>query len=308
MSAGLREERQLTLNQLRTFSAVASHLSFSAAAQDLGLSQPSVSYQVKELEAILGVVLLDRASKRVTLTEAGRVLSDYARRTLNLLDEASLAIERLKGMERGTLRVGGSTTVGVYVIPAALGAFKRLHPEIAVSLQIGDRQRLEEGVLSGDLDLAVYSSPRRDPELTILPFMDDELVVVVPAGHRLSQRSHLTLADLAGESYLTRESGSGTRQAVEGLVARTGASLPVGMELGSNSAVKQAVKGGLGVAVISRHALALELARGDLVELPVEGFPIRREWSIVHLRRRLLPAVVEGFIEYLKSGSWRDSD
>lgn len=304
----MREERQLTLNQLRTFSAVASHLSFSAAAQDLGLSQPSVSYQVKELEAILGVVLLDRASKRVTLTEAGRVLSDYARRTLNLLDEASLAIERLKGMERGTLRVGGSTTVGVYVIPAALGAFKRLHPEIAVSLQIGDRQRLEEGVLSGDLDLAVYSSPRRDPELTILPFMDDELVVVVPAGHRLSQRSHLTLADLAGESYLTRESGSGTRQAVEGLVARTGASLPVGMELGSNSAVKQAVKGGLGVAVISRHALALELARGDLVELPVEGFPIRREWSIVHLRRRLLPAVVEGFIEYLKSGSWRDSD
>ncbi|HVB77829.1 MAG TPA: LysR family transcriptional regulator [Candidatus Nitrosotalea sp.] len=303
MTDGPKVERQVTFNELRTFVAVATQLSFSVAAQDLGLTQPSVSYQVKELESALGVALLDRAGKRVTLTEAGRVLHDYARRILNLLDEATLAMERLRGMERGTLRVGASTTVGIYVIPAALGAFKRLHPDLAVSLKIGNRQQLAEQVLSGAIDLAVYSDPARDPELAVSPFMDDELVLVVPADHALAGRHRLRLADLQTESFLTRELGSGTREAVEALARSAGVQLAVAMELGSNSAIKQAVKGGLGVAVISRHALSLELARGDLVELDVAGFPIRRQWSIVHLRRRLLPAAVEGFVEHLRAGT-----
>ncbi|HUZ88819.1 MAG TPA: LysR family transcriptional regulator [Candidatus Acidoferrales bacterium] len=307
MAASLRLDRTVTLNQLRTFSMVAEQLSFSVAAQELGLSQPSVSYQVKELETAVGTPLLDRMGKHVTLTEAGHVLHDYTRRTLNLLDEAALALERLRGMERGSLRVGASTTVGIYVIPSVLGAFKKLHPELAVSLQIGNRQQMHDQVLRAAIDLAVYSDPGLDPELSVDPFMDDELVLVVPAGHPLADRKKLALGDLAGESYLTREAGSGTREAFEALARSVGVDLAVAMELGSNSAIKQAVKGGLGVAVISRHALTLELARGDLVELDVAGFPIRRSWSIVHLRRRLLPFAVEGFIEYLRGGAWRTS-
>ena len=306
MTGRLELSRTITLNELRTFAAVAEHLSFSAAAHELGLSQPSVSYQVKELEAALGVALLDRLGKRVRLTEAGSVLFDYARRTQNLLDEAALAVEQLRGMQRGTLRVGATSTVGVYLVPSALGGFKKLHPDLQIVLQIGTRAQMQEAVLRGSTDLAVYSDPSQDPELAALPFMDDELGLVVPAGYEPMPRGRLTLADLAGESFLVREAGSGTREAIDRAAARSGVRLNVAMELGSNSAIKQAVKSGLGVAVLSRHSLGLELRDGTLVELDVEGFPVRRSWSIVHLRRRLLPAAVAGFVEYLRSGAWRE--
>src|SRR6266481_5715665 len=137
MAEALSLERGLTMHQLRTFRAVADMLSFSAAAQELSISQPSVSYQVKELEAVLGLPLIDRLGKRVRLTEAGEVLCDYARRVLGLLDEASMVMDQMRGIERGTLRVGATTTVGIYVIPLALGAYKRAHPGLAVALEIG---------------------------------------------------------------------------------------------------------------------------------------------------------------------------
>src|SRR5438477_8633449 len=137
MTGPLDLDRALTLQQLRTFRAVADHMSFSAAAVDLGISQPSVSYQVKELETALGLPLLDRLGKRVRLTEAGQVLYEYASRTLALLDEAALVMQEMRGIERGTLRVGASTTVGIYVVPLALGAYKRRHPNLAVKMEIG---------------------------------------------------------------------------------------------------------------------------------------------------------------------------
>src|SRR5713226_10228002 len=140
-------DRSVTLRQLRTFKTVADLNSFSLAAQQLRLSQPSVSYQVKELEEALGVPLLDRLGKRVQLTEAGKILYGYARRTLDILDEAALELEELRGIKRGSLRVGASTTVGIYLLPAALGAFKKLHPGLVISLEIGTRARVQEQVL-----------------------------------------------------------------------------------------------------------------------------------------------------------------
>ena len=297
-------ERALTLHQLRTFRAVAEQLSFSAAAHELSFSQPSVSYQVKELEAALGLPLVDRLGKRVRLTEAGQVLYEYARRTLALLDEAAMVMEQMRGIERGTLRVGASTTVGIYVIPLALGAFKRLHPHLGVSLEIGSREALQERVKQCALDLAVLSPPVADPDLVSTPFMEDELVMVVPSGHPLASRPTLTLRELAGESFLMREHGSGTRLAVEMAARRAGVTLPVGMELGSNGAIKHAVEAGLGVAVLSSHAIELERRNGGLVVLDIEGFPIKRPWSIVHLRRRHLPGAVEQFIDFLRAGRW----
>jgi LysR family transcriptional regulator, low CO2-responsive transcriptional regulator len=300
-------ERALTLHQLRTFRAVAEQLSFSAAAHELSISQPSVSYQVKELEAALGLPLLDRLGKRVRLTEAGQVLYEYARRTLALLDEAALAMEQMRGVERGTLRVGASTTVGIYVIPLALGAYKKRHPNLAVSLEIGSRDALQDRLKQGALDLAVLSPPVADPDLASTPFMEDELVMVVPVGHPLAGRRRLTLRDFVSESFLMREVGSGTRLAVELAARRAGVTLHVGMELGSNGAIKHAVEAGLGVAVLSRHAVELERKGGGLVVVDIEGFPIRRPWSIVHLRRRRLPAAVEQFIELLREGRWERS-
>jgi LysR family transcriptional regulator, low CO2-responsive transcriptional regulator len=304
MADPLALDKSLTLHQLRTFRAVAEQLSFSAAALELSISQPSVSYQVKELEAALGLPLLDRLGKRVRLTEAGAVLYDYARRTLALLDEATLAMEQMRGIERGTLRVGASTTVGIYVIPLALGAYKKRYPNLAVSLEIGSRDALQERLKQGVLDLAVLSPPEADADLASTPFMEDELVMVVPAGHPLAGRQGLTLRDIAAESFLMREEGSGTRYAVELAAGRAGVTLRVGMVLGSNGAIKNAVEAGLGVAVLSRHAVQLERRGGGLVVLDIEGFPIRRPWSIVYLRRRHLPAAVEQFIQLLREGRW----
>lgn len=300
----LELDRAITLHQLRTFRAVADHLSFSAAATNLHLSQPSVSYQVKELEEALGVDLLDRQGKRVRLTEAGEILYDYARRVLNLVDEAAVAIEQLRGLERGSLRVGASTTVGIYVVPIALGAFKKRNPALHVSLEIGSRERLQAGVLNGELDVAILSPPVKDPELECLPFMDDELVLVVPAGHRLAGQDSVTLADFAGELFLMREPASDTRQKVEDAARRAGVRLQVAMELGSNGAIKHAVEAGLGVAVLSRHAVTLERSSGDLVVVDVAGFPIRRPWCVAHLRRRRQAAQVGAFVAFLRELSW----
>jgi DNA-binding transcriptional LysR family regulator len=304
-AAPLQLDRDVTLQQLRTFRAVADRGSFSAAAQELSTSQPSVSYQVKELESALGVPLLDRLGKRVALTEAGQVLYGYTRRTLNLLDEAAVALEEMRGLKRGTLRVGASTTVGIYVIPSALGAFKKEHPGLAISLEVGSRGLVQEKVLRNELDLAVVGPPLRDPDLISVPFMKDELVVVAPAGHPLAGRTGLSLRDLRDEPFLMRERGSGTRWAVEKQARRVGVTLTVGMELGSNGAIKHAVESGLGVAVLSRYAVGLERESGDLVVLDVAGFPVRRDWSIVHLRRRKLPSAVLEFVEFLHGGHWK---
>ncbi|MGH7918396.1 MAG: LysR substrate-binding domain-containing protein [Candidatus Dormibacteraceae bacterium] len=297
-------DRAVTLHQLRTFRAVVDRLSFSAAAVELHLRQSSVSYQVKELEEALDVVLLDRLGKRVVVTEAGKVLYEYARQMLNLLDEAALAIDQLHGLERGTLRVGGSTTVGIYVLPIALGAFKKLHQGVAISLEIGSREALQAKLLADDLDVAVMAPPVLDPELEFEPLMDDELVLVVPAGHRLGAGRGLRLQDFAGEPFLMREPQSGTRIAVEQLAMKEGVTLQVAMELGSNGAIKHAVEGGLGVAVLSRHAVTLERSAGGLVVVDVEGFPIRREWGYVLLRRRHMPSVLREFVDFLARLEW----
>ncbi len=297
-------DRAVTLRQLRTFKAVADMKSFSLAAQKLRLSQPSVSYQVKELEEALGQPLLDRLGRTVELTEAGSVLYPYARRALDVVDEATLVLEEMRGIKRGSLRVGASTTVGVYLLPAALGAFKKLHPGLVISLEIGTRAHVQEQVLRNELDLAVVGPALKDPELAVLPFITDELVVVAPAGHPLAGKRGLTLKDLAAEPFVMREAASGSRWSLEKEARKAGAHLNVAMELGSNGAIKHAVESGLGLGVLSRYACALELSGGRLIELDVRGFPIQRDWHIVHLRRRKLPSSVHAFIKFLKETSW----
>jgi DNA-binding transcriptional LysR family regulator len=210
----------------------------------------------------------------------------------------------MRGIKRGNLRVGASTTVGVYLLPAALGAFKKLHPGLVISLEIGTRTRVQEQVLNNELDLAVVGPALKDPDLAILPFLSDELVVVAPARHSLAGRRGLALKDLEDQPFVMREPASGSRWSLEKVARKAGAKLNVAMELGSNGAIKHAVESGLGLAVLSRYACALELSSGRLVELDVRGFPIRRDWHIVHLRRRRLPASVLAFIEFLKDTTW----
>ena len=302
--AQLDLDRAITLRQLRTFKTVADLSSFSLAANRLKLSQPSVSYQVKELEEAVGLPLLDRLGKRVQLTEAGTLLYGYARRMLDVLDDATVALEEMRGIKRGTLRVGASTTVGIYILPAALGAFKKLHPGLVISLEIGTRARVQEQVLRNELDLAVVGPALKDPDLAIVPFLSDELVVIAPAGNPLAGRRGLSLKDLADQPFVMREAASGSRWSLEKAARKEGLKLVIAMELGSNGAIKHAVESGLGLAVLSRYACALELSSGRLVELRVRGFPIRRDWHIVHLKHRKLPSSVSSFLDFLKEAKW----
>ena len=300
-------ERNITLHQWRVFKAVADHVSFSAAAHELRLSQPSVSYQVKELERAVGMDLLDRLGKRVELTQAGHLLYGYVRQTLNLVDEASIALEEMRGISRGTLKVGASTTVGIYVMPAALGAFKKLHPGLVISLEIGNRGQVQDLVLRNELDLAVVGPVEKNPDLVTVPFISDELVIVAPKGHPLAERGKVTLRNLKGEAFIMREEGSGTRMTIDRVAKRAGTTLQVAMSLGSNGAIKHAVESGLGVAAISRFAIDLERRSGRLVVLDVEGFPVRRQWNIVHLKRQRLPSAVAAFVEFLRAEQWAGS-
>src|SRR5438132_1027733 len=227
---------------------------------------------------------------------------------LEVLDEAAVAVEEIRGIKRGTLRVGASTTVGIYLLPAALGAFKKLHPGLVISLEIGTRERVQEQVLRSELDLAMVGQALKDHELAIIPFLSDELVVVAPAGHALAANKNLHLKAVAAQPFVMREAASGSRWSLEKAARKAGAKLQVAMELGSNGAIKHAVESGLGLAVLSRYACLLELSSGRLVELDVRGFPIRRDWHIVHLRRRKLPSSVQAFITFLKDPVWLARD
>ncbi len=292
----------LNLHQLRVFQAVARHLNFSRAAEELAISQPAVTSHVKQLEGLLGLKLFDKIGRRVYLTEAGQHLYEYSQRVFALLGEAVQVMEELRGMTRGSLRVAAGTTAGVYVVPAFLGAFRRAYPQVRISLDVTNRAQVAQRLLLNQVDLAVMGQVPPDEGLAAESFLANELVVIAAPGHRLAGRQGIPVQELAGETFILREPGSGTRATAERVLAAAGVPVQPGMELGSNSAVKQAVANDLGIAVISRHAVALELAVGRLVILDVEGFPIVRHWHVVHLRHKHLPPPAAAFKELLLSG------
>jgi DNA-binding transcriptional LysR family regulator len=290
----------VTAHQLRVFREVARERSFSRAAKALYISQPSVSYQVGELERELQVELFSQTGRQIHLTEAGQILYQYAQEIGGLLDDALLAMQDLRGLERGTLRVGASTTSGIYVLPEILGAFKKAHPKVEVRLEIGNWQRVQARLLENELDLVVAGEPARQPRLAVEPLMPNELVVVASPQHPLAGERGVTLERLARESFIIREAGSGTRSTVERLLAERGLTLPVAMELGSNGAIKQAVAAGLGLAILSQQAITLELQVGRLVVLDVEGFPVHRTWNIVYRSDVHLAIPAVAFRQFLR--------
>lgn len=291
----------MTLHQLKVFATVAAEGSFSQAARKLFISQPSVSYQVRELEQELKAELFEQAGRRIHLTQPGETLFGYAQQILTLMDETMRAMHELRGLERGSLRVGASSTAGIYVLPAILGAFKHRYPNVDIAMDIAPWSVVRERLLQRRIDLAVVGEPSREAELEIEPFLGNELVVIAPPDHHLVDARQVPLTVMAQEPILIREPGSGTRLTLERLMQANGIQLRVAMELGSNGAIKQAVEAGLGVAVLSRQAIQLEVQSGKLRELDVEGFPIHRQWNIVRLKARRPSIPAAAFQEVLKS-------
>lgn len=279
------------LHRLRVFRAVARSLSFTAAARELAIAQPAVSHQVRALEDGLGVRLFERHGRTISLTEHGASLLATADDVLARLDDGARAMAEIGTGERGSVDIAADTTSGIYVVPAALGALHRAHPALEITLHVENRRGVLRRLTERTCDLAVMADPPPQVVSDVAPFLLDRLVVISSPDHTLVGRSAVAAEALARERFLVREPGSGTRAATERLFARRGLAVPPGMELGSTGAIKQAVAAGLGLAVVSRWAIDLELRLGRLAVLDVAGFPIERRWSIVRLRsRHLSPA------------------
>ncbi len=289
----------INLHQLRIFQAVAEHRSYSRAAEVLYLSQPAVSLQVRALEKSVGLPLFDKAGRGLRLTEAGRELLTYSERIFALLDETQLVLEELSGARRGTVKVGASTTAGIYIVPAALGAFHQQNPDVKLTLDVVNRFTVQERLLNDEIDLAVMGLIEDAHDLEVVKFVPNELVVIASPRHPLASTKDIPLETLGEQNFLLRESGSGTRTDIERLFAAADLPLQVGMELRSNGAIKQAVAAELGVAVMPASAIELELAVGRLITLDVVGFPVHRHWSLARRAGRHLSATAMALWNFL---------
>jgi len=291
----------MDLRQLLTFRTVVDKGSFSHAAEELGISQPAVSFQIRALEERIGQRLLDRSGRRVTLTDAGRVVDTHARRMLALEDELLRDVAGLSDHLSGPLVLGSSTGPGELLLPHLLGGFKRENPDVEVSLVVQDTQTVCDRVLDDEIELGVVGAARPHRGLVFEPFVRDELVVICPPDHALAKKRRISLADLAGQPLILQQRGSGVRAVLEAAFRASGfrmRDLDVTLELGLQQSVRVAVLDGLGITVISRLAVDRDLAEGRLVAVEVEGAVLARDFSLVRHAGRTPSRVSEGFVAY----------
>ncbi len=291
----------MDLRQLLTLRTVVDKGSFSHAAEELGISQPAVSFQIRSLEDRIGQRLLDRSGRRVTLTDAGHVVDAHARRMLALEDELLREVAGLSDHLSGPLVLGSSTGPGELLLPHLLGGFKRENPEVEVSLVVQDTQTVCDRVLDDEIELGVVGAARPHRGLVFTPFVRDELVVICPPDHPLGGKRRMALADLAAQPLILQQRGSGVRAVLEAAFRAAGIrmrDLDVILEIGLQQSVRVAVLDGLGITVISRLAVERDLAEGRLVAVEVKGAVLARDFSLVRHAGRTPSRVSEGFVEY----------
>lgn len=289
-----------TLHQLKVFEAAARHGSFTRAAEELFLTQPTVSMQVKQLSKSVGLPLFEQVGKRLYLTEAGRELLATCREIFDRIAQFEMTIADLKGVKQGLLRLAVVTTAK-YVVPRLLGPFCQRYPGIDVSLQVTNHEILMERFSQNQDDLYILSQVPENLDMNVHPFLENPLVVLAPRNHHLANEKDITLEAIANEPFIMREPGSGTRQAVQKMFEKESLGLKVKLELGSNEAIKQAIAGGLGISVLSSHTLALEGGTSQLIILNVQGFPIERHWYVVYPAGKQLSVLARTFFDYLVS-------
>ncbi len=301
----------MNLEQLRTFRAVAERGGFSRAAVALFLAQSTVSMQIAALERELGVPLFERLGRRVVLTDAGREFLDYVASALATLEEARRAMVEHRTLLAGRLLVGASHTVGNYVAPPLFGQFHERYPGVRLLLEISPSPRVARRVAEGTLDLGLVEAPVGDPELLVRPFATDELVLIVPPGHRWVGRI-IAPRELSGERFIAREPESVSRRTVEERLHGLGVDLAPAMELGTPEAVREAVSVGLGVGIVSRHVAALALTTGAVAEVPVSGLRMERHLRAVLHARKHVGRSLAAFLDQLglpppsAGGKWAD--
>jgi len=291
-------DMRVTLGQLKAFEAVARLGGFSRAAEELHVTQPAVSKKVRQLQDEVGLPILEQVGKKTYLTDAGRELLSACHDWLDRWERFEQTIADMRGLKQGKLRVATVTTTK-YFMPRVLGPFCTQYPGIDVSIEVVNRDRLLERLARNEDDLYVMGLPPEGWDIESAPLIENNLVVVAPASHPLAGKKRIRFKTLASEAFLARERGSGTRITVEREFEQRGLPFNVRLELGSNEAIKQAVVGGLGLAVLSQSTLHPDIESKELVVLDVAGFPIRRSWYVVWPGGKELSVVASTFMNFL---------
>ncbi|MEA5598141.1 LysR family transcriptional regulator [Rivularia sp. UHCC 0363] len=287
---------QATLHQLKVFEAAARHGSFTRAAEEMFLTQPTISMQIKQLTKSVGIPLFEQVGKRLYLTEAGKELFATCQELFNTLAQFEMKVADLKGLKQGQLRLAVITTAK-YFIPRLLGAFCELYPGIEIALQVTNHEGILERMTNNQDDLYIMSQIPENLDINYQEFLENPLVVLAPVNHPLALEKNIPISRLANQPFIMREPGSGTRRAVQKLFEEKNVEVKVKLELGSNEAIKQAIAGGLGISVLSRHTL-MPYAE-DLTVLDVEHFPIKRDWYMVYPNGKQLSIVARAYFDYL---------
>ncbi len=288
----------VTLRQLEAFTAVARHLSFTRAAEDMNLTQPAVSMQIKQLEAQLEQPLFEQMGKKLYLTEAGREVRQYASQVLQQVDNLEAGLASLKGLERGTLSISVATTAH-YFAPKLLSIFYERYPGVNVKLDVTNRESLVSQLDNNTVDMVIMGRPPETIDVESGAFMENPLVLIAPAGHPFTKEKSIQLKRLEGEVFLVREEGSGTRKAMEKFFAQHNIKMTTGMEVSSDEAIKQSVQAGLGLGIMSRDALQNEISLGHLAVPDVLHFPIMRQWYVMHRKGKRLSPIATAFKKFL---------
>jgi DNA-binding transcriptional LysR family regulator len=293
----------MDLWQLHIFLKVVDLKSFSRAGQAVHLSQPTVSSHIKDLEAHFDCRLIDRLAKEALPTKAGGLLYRYAKRMISLRDETESAMAEFKGKVKGSLDLGGSTIPGAFVLPAIIGAFTRRFPEVGVSLSIADTQQTIDAILSGELELGVVGAVSTHAGILQTHLVDDELCLVVPAGHRWSGKKRVTTKQLFTEPFIIREQGSGTLKSIKASFSEAGLNvddLKVVARIGSTEAIRQGIKNRMGVSILSAIAVSDDVAAGNLKTLTIEGLDLKRSFYLTRHRQRSISPLGQTFIEFIR--------
>lgn len=287
----------MDVRDLQVFLSVAKHLNYTRAAEEVNLSQPSVSVRMRQLERDLGSKLFEQLGKKVALTVAGELLIPYATRIISAMEDIRHAVGELQGLERGSLRIGASTTPGMYLVPQTIAHFKQRYPRIEVHLAVKDTRQIEEGIIQNEFDFGFVGGHLAGNEVDVFPWLTDQIVLVVAPTHPLARKKSVKSHDLKRERFILREPGSATRATILSHLQRSNLTVETVMELENPESVKKAVQSGLGIAFISMFAVETELKAKSLVAVRVRGLDIRRELKIAHRKEKHLGPAAKAFIE-----------
>lgn len=288
----------VTLRQLKIFESVSRLLNFTRASEELHLTQPAVSIQIKQLETAVGLPLFEQIGRRMHLTQAGQELHSYTREIIQQLDDMELALNELKGLKRGKLNISVVSTAN-YFVPNLLARFCQRYPNITVSLHVSNRQKVLKQLSDNMMDLAIMGQPSGGEAIDSEAFMENPLVIIAPPEHPLCHEKQIPVKRLEQEIFLIREPGSGTRGAMERFFAREKINVNTGMEADTAEAIKQGIQAGMGLGIMSLHTIRLELEAGRLKILDIQGFPIIRYWHVVHRRNKRLSNISSVFRQFL---------